>query len=144
MDEPTKQSSAIHTKFHKLFETNHTIKNRQKKIQIKPRCYWIQQKARLIPYQLQQGVKNEFDRLIKSGHRERLETIEEDCFVSPVVVTVKNVKTVKIAMDLRKLNESCVKKGPHMPTMEELRNEISAELSINDHDPIWITVRDLD
>ena len=88
--------------------------------------------------------RNELDRLIKSGHLERLETIEDDCFVSPVVITVKKDKTVKIALDARKLNNSCVKKRPHMPNMEELLNQISAELSRNNHDPIWISVIDLD
>ena len=144
LDEPTNQSENIYTKFNKLFESNHTIKNIEVKIQIKPGCYPIQQKARPVPYHLQKDVKNELDRLIKSGHLERLETIEEDCFVSPVVITVKKDKTVKIALDARKLNESCIKKRPHMPNMEELLNQISAELSKNDHDPIWISVIDLD
>ena len=89
-------------------------------------------------------MKNELDRPINSGHLERLKTIEEDCFVSPVVIIVKKDKTVKIALDARKLNESCVKKKPHMPIMEELLNQISVDLSKNDHDPIWISVIDLD
>ena len=102
------------------------------------------QEARRIPYYLQDDVKNELDRLIKSGHLERFETIEEDCFVSPVVITVKKDKTVKIALDARKLNESCTKKRPHMPNMDELINQISSELSKNESDPIWISVIDLD
>ena len=106
------------------------------KIQIKPECYPIQQNARPIPYHLQKDVKKELDRLIKSGHLERLETIEEDCFVSAVVITVKKDKTVKYALDARKLNGSCVKKRSPMPNMEELLNQISAELSKQDHDPI--------
>ena len=81
---------------------------------------------------------------MKSGHLERFETNEEDCFVLPVVITVKKNKTVKIAMDARKLHESCVEKRPHMPNMDELRNQISTELSKNDHDAIWISVIDLD
>ena len=81
-------------KFNKLFETNLTSK-----IQIKPGCYPIQQKATPIPCHSQPHVKNELDRLIKSGHLERLETVEEDCFVSPVVITVKKDRTVKIAFD---------------------------------------------
>ena len=31
-----------------------------------------------------------------------------------------------------------------MPNMEELLNQITAELSKNDRDPIWISVVDLD
>ena len=127
-----------------MFETNHTIKNKEVKIQIKPGGYPIQQKARPIPYHLQQDVKNELDRLIKSGHLERLETIEEDCFVSPVVITVRKDKTAKIALDARKINEICVKKRPHMPNTQELFNQISTELSRNNHDPVWISVIDLD
>ena len=122
------ETTKIHTKFKKLIEANHTNKNTEVKIQIKPGCYPIQQKARPIPYHLQDDVKNELDRFIKSGHLERLETIEEDCFVSPVVNTVKKDKTVKIALDARKLNDSCMKKRPHMPNMDELLNQISAEL----------------
>ena len=122
------ETTKIHTKFKKLIEANHTNKNTEVKTQIKPGCYPIQQKARPIPYHLQDDVKNELDRFIKSGHLERLETIEEDCFVSSVVITVKKDKTVKIALDARKLNDSCMKKRPHMPNMDELLNQISAEL----------------
>ena len=92
LDNKTDQSetTTIHAKFEKLFGTNHIIKNIEVKIRIKPGCYPIQQKkARPIPYHLHDDVKNELDRLIKSGHLDRLETIEEDCFVSPVVITVK-------------------------------------------------------
>ena len=92
LDEKTSQSEHIHTKFNELFETNHTIKNTEVKIQIKPGRYPIQQKNRTIPYHLQQDVKNELDRLIKTGHLERLEPVEEDCFVSNVVITVKTDK----------------------------------------------------
>ena len=92
-----------------------------------------------IPYHLQQGVKYQLD-LITSGLLERLETIEEDFFVLTLVNTVKNDKTVKIALDARKLKESCDKKRPYTPNMEELLNELSADLSRNDdldlNDPI--------
>ena len=60
LDNNTNQSETtkIHTKFKKLFETNHTFKNTEVKLQIKPGCYQIQQKARPIPYHLQEDVKN--------------------------------------------------------------------------------------
>ena len=135
LDNETSQSESIYKKYQKLFNTNHTIKDAEVKIQINPGCYPIQQKARPIPYHLQEDVKNELNRLIESGHLERREAIEEDCFVSPVVITVKKDKSVKIALDARKLNDSCIKKRPHMPNMDELLNQISAELSKNDTDP---------
>ena len=144
LDSGNNQSEKIYAKYHKLFNTNHTIKNAEVKIQIKPGCYPIQQKALSIPYHLQEDVKNELNRLKESGHLERLETIEEDCFVSPVVITVKKDKSVKIALDARKLNDSCIMKRPHMPNMDDLLGQISAELSKIDTDPFWISVIDLD
>ena len=86
----------------------------------------------------------EHDRIIKSGHLKRLETIDQACFLSLVVLTVKKDKTVKIALDARKLNQSCVKTIPHKPNMVQLLNQISTKLSRNDHDPIWISVIDID
>ena len=88
---------------------SHNQKHRSKN-QIKPDFYLFQQKASSIPYHLQQDVRNELDRIIKSGHLERLETIEDACFVSVVVFTVNKDKTVNIALDVRTLIESCVKK----------------------------------
>ena len=46
-----------------------------------------------------------------------------------MVITVKNDKLVKIALDSRKLNDSCIKIRPHMPNMEELLNQISVEIT---------------
>ena len=56
---------------------------------------------------------------------------------------MKKDKTVKLALDARKLNGSCVKKRPLMPNMEDLVKQIYAELSKNDHDPISISVINL-
>ena len=57
LDEQTNQPEAIYTKFNKLFETNHTIKNIEVKIQKQPGCYPIQQKARPISYHLQKDKR---------------------------------------------------------------------------------------
>ena len=45
LDEPTNQPDDIYPKIHKLFEANHTIKNAEVKIQIKPGCYPSNRKA---------------------------------------------------------------------------------------------------
>ena len=66
---------------------------------------------------------------MKSGHLEKVKHVDEDCFVSPVVITVKSDKSVKIALESRKLNDSCIKVRPHMPNMEELLNHISVEIT---------------
>ena len=75
---------------------------------------------------------------------ERRKQVDEDCFVSPVVITVKNDKAVKIALDSRKLNDSCIKVRPHMPNMEELLNQISVEITKDRTKKLMISKIDLD
>ena len=91
----------------------------------------MKQKARPIPLHLQEEVGKELEKLRKTGHLEKVKHVDEDCFLSPVVFTVKNDKSVKIAIDSRKLNDSCIKIRPHMPKMEELLNQISVEITRN-------------
>ena len=112
----------LFTKFPDLFENNETIKDTEIKIQLKPVHQPIKQKARPVPLHLQKDVERELERLIKSGHLEKVNNVDEDCFVPPVVKTVKSDKFVKIALDSRKLNDSCIKMRPHMPNMKELLN----------------------
>ena len=119
----------VFTKFPDLFENNETIKDTAIKIQLKPGHQPIKQKARPVPLHLQKYVERELERLIKSGHMEKVNNVDEDCFVSPVVITVKSDKSVKIALDSRNINDSCIKLKPHMPTMEELLNQISVEIT---------------
>ena len=98
-------------------------------IQLKAGHYPIKQKARPVPLHLQEDVGRELEKLIKSGHLEKINDVDEDCFVSPVVITVKSDKSVKIALDSRKVNDSCIKMRPHMPNMEELLNQISVAIT---------------
>ena len=109
----------VFNKFTDLFENNETIKDTEKNIQLKPGHYPVKQEARPVPLHLQEDVERELEKLIKTGHLEKINDVDEDCFASPVVITVKNDKSVKIALDSRKLNDSCIKMRPHMPNMEE-------------------------
>ena len=111
---------------------------------MKPGHYPIKQKARPVPLQLQEDVGRELEKLIKSGHLEKINDVDEDCFISPVVINVKSDKTVKIALDSRKLNDSCIKKRSHMPNMEEVLNETSVEISRGRTVHIFISEINLD
>ena len=70
--------------------------------------------------------------------------MDEDCFVFPVVITVKSDKSVKIALDSRKLNNSCIKMRPHMTNMEELLNQISVEITRDRRAQLFFSKIDLD
>ena len=127
-----------------LFENNETIKDTERNIQLKPGHYPVKQKARAVPLHLQEYVGRQLEKLIKTGHLEKINDVDEDCFVSPVVITVKNDKSGKIALDSRKLNDSCIKMRPHMQNMEELLNQISVEISRDRTLQLFLSKIDLD
>ena len=110
---------------------------------MKPGHYPVKQKARPIALHLQE-VGKELKKLIKTGHLEKVKHVDEKCFLSPVVITMKNDKSVKIASDSRKLNDSCIKIRPHMPNMEELLNQISKEITRDRTKELNISKIDLD
>ena len=119
----------ISEQFAKLYKTYQTIEDSDKKIQLKPGLIPIKQKARLIPYHLKLYVENEKNKLIKFRHLEKIQKIDEDCFAFPVVITMKMDKSVKVALDSKKLNDDCTKLRPHIPNMEEVSSRISTDIT---------------
>ena len=85
-------------KFHKLFNENHTVKIVEVDIQLKEGAKLIQQKGRPIPIYLQPAVEQEIEKLKDQGHIEKAHNIDETCFVSPAVITIKKDKSVKTAL----------------------------------------------
>ena len=138
------QGEKIFKDFENLFKNSHTIKNLTTiDIQLKKDAKPIQQKGRPVPIHFQKIVKKELEKLIEKGHLEKADETTENCFVSPAVITIKKDKTVKIALDSRKLNESCIKGKATMPNMEELISQISAKITQNNGE-IWMSKIDLD
>ena len=134
----------VFNKFTYLFENNETIKDTEINIQLKPGHYPVKQKAGPVPLHLRADVGRELEKLIKTGHLEKLKDVDEGCFVSPVVINLKTDKSEKIALDSRKLNDSCIKMRPHMPNMEELLNQISVEIPRDRTLQLFISKIDLD
>ena len=62
----------VFNKFPDLFENNETIKDAEINIQLKPGHYPVKQKARPVPLHLQKDGGRELERLIKSGHLEKI------------------------------------------------------------------------
>ena len=129
MDETEKKILKLKNEIKDLFYNNTEIKDLEVKIDLKKDAKIIQQKGRPVPIHLQNQVAEEIKRLIKNGYLERATEITEDCFVSPAVITVKKDKSIKIALDSRKLNEATIKKKTQMPNMEELISRISRKIS---------------
>ena len=144
MDENDKRILKLKNEFKDLFYNNTEIKDTIVKINLKENANIIQQKRRPIPIHLQDQVAEELKRLIKNGYLERATEINEDCFVSPAVITVKKDKSIKIALDSRKLNEATIKRKAQMPNMEELISRISRNISEEKEGEIHITKLDND
>ena len=103
----------------------------------------VQQKGRPVPIHFQKIVREELEKLIDKGHLEKADRTTENCFVSPAVITIKKDKSVKIALDSRKLNDACIKRKAAMPNMEEVISKISAKITKGNGD-IWMSKIDLD
>ena len=103
----------------------------------------IQKMGRPVPIHFQKNVREELEKLIKSGHIEKADETTENCFISPAVITIKKDKSVKIALDSRKSNEACIKRKAAMPNMEELIRKLSAKIT-NGEGEIWMSKIDLD
>ena len=110
LDESEKKIIKLKNWFKDLLYDNYEIKDLVVKVNLKEDANIIQQKGRPISNYLQDQLTDEIKRLIKNGYLERATEKTEDCFVSPAVTTVKKDKSVKIALDSRKLNETTIKK----------------------------------
>ena len=144
MDDNEKRILKLKNEFKDLFYNNTEIKDTVVKINLKENANIIQQKGRPIPIHLQDQVAEGLKRLIKNGYLERATEITEDCFVSPAVITVKKDKSIKTALDSRKLNEATIKRKAQMPNMEELISRISRKISEETEGEITITKLDFD
>ena len=92
----------LERRFKKLFNENHTVDGIEVKIQLKDDAKLIQQKRRPIPIHLQQSVGKEINELMEQGHNEKAKNIDENCFVSPAVITVKKGQVGKYCFRLAK------------------------------------------
>ena len=123
--------------YENVFKNNQSTEDLTIYIQLKKDAKPIQQKWRPVPIHLQNTVRNELERLIEKGHVEETDETTENFFMSPAVITIKKDRSVKIALDSRKLNESCKKKTT-MPNMEKLISLISAKITKNEGE-LWIS-----
>ena len=87
-----------------------------------------QQKGRRIPIQLQEQDDKEVEELLKDGHIEEIDKIQDDVFIQPTVIAVKKDKLVKIALDARARNESIAKDKYPMPNLDNIIDMIADEL----------------
>ena len=103
----------------------------------------IQTKGRRVPLRLLDSANVELKRMEKEGHIVKLSKCDEDCFISPIVITREKDGSIKLALDSKLLNNQIFKNKYQMPNIHELIDNIALQLSIKDSREVWFSNSDL-
>ena len=102
------------------------------------------QKGRRVPINLLHKVSDELKKLSEQGHTEKLQECSDKNFFSPIVITVKKEKSVKLALHSKVLNEAIHKNKYQMPNIDSLIDSISQHINdSNQDDNVYFTTIDL-
>ncbi len=133
----------LYAEFKNLFSRQGRIKNHIVRAKFKKPLQAVQQKGRRVPIALQNKVAEEIRRLTREGHIKKLRTCNEDHFISPIVITVKQDGSLKLALDSKKHNEWVVKNKYQMPNIDELVDQIAQIITSKKSGTVWFTTVDL-
>ena len=89
------------------------------------------QKGRKVPINLQPLVNAELNKLLEEKHIIKLNSCSDKNFISPIVITVKRDKTVKLALDSKFLNKSIHKNKYQMPNVDNLIDTVQQNINTN-------------
>ena len=98
----------------------------------------IQTKIRRILLHLLENVKSELKRMEKEGHMVKLNKCDEDCFISPIVITRKNDGSIKLALDSKLPKNMILKNKYQMPIIRELIDNIALQNKISGE--VWFSI----
>ena len=102
------------------------------------------QKGRRVPINLQPLVNIELKKLLDEKHIIKLNSCSDKNFISPIVITVKRDKTVKLALDSKILNKSIHKNNYQMPNIDNLIETIQQNLNTSaSQETAYFTTLDL-
>ena len=88
-----------------------------------------QHKGRRVPLHLIDKVEKELNKLIEDKQIIKLDKCSDEYFISPVVITVKHDKSIKIALDSKQLNEAIHKNKYQMQSIDHLMDTIACKIS---------------
>ena len=114
--------------FKQLFLRIGKMKNQTKITHFHEPLKPIQVKGRRVPLHLLDSVKSELYRLKSEGHIKKLENCDEDRFISPIDITCKKDKSIKLALDSKFINKQIYKNKYQMPNIHELVDNVVAQI----------------
>ena len=94
----------------------------------------IHQRGRKIPIHLQSQVEEELKKVQKNGNLIKLDKCSDKNFISPIVITVKLDKTIKLAMDSKVINKAIHKNKYQMHNIDCLMDNIAQSTAESSHE----------
>ena len=94
-----------------------------------------QHKGRRVPLHLLDKVEQELQKVIDEKQIIKLDKCSDELFISPVVITVKKDKSVKIALDSKKLNNAIHKNKYQMRSIDHLMDSVAVFISERKNKP---------
>ena len=105
------------------------------KSDIKTNISPTQHKGRRVPLHLTEKVDKEIKHLLDTNQIVKLDKCSDDVFISPIVITVKHDKSIKLALDSQLLNDAINKNKYQMQSIDNLMDAVAKYISDNKQFP---------
>ena len=88
-------------------------------------------------------MQAELSKLLSEGHITKLDKYTSDCFISPIVITVKKDDSIKLALDAKPINRQLYENKYQMPNEDELLDGVCQTVTANIAGTLYFTTLDL-
>ena len=133
----------FYQKFRSLFDRKGESKNHVVNTKFKYPLCLIQEKGRRIPIHIQEKVQAELSKLLTEGHITKPDKCTSDCFIAPIVITVKKDDSIKLALDAKPINRQLYNNKYQMPNVDESLDGVSQLVTVITAGTLYFTVLDL-
>ena len=129
----------IFSEFKELFTRVEKKPNDHKVTHFHTPCKPLQANVRRVPLHLLAGVNEELRKMETEGQIIKMEKCDEDCFISPIVITRKKDGSIKMALDSKLLNDQIFKNKYLMPNIHELNDNVALQISEKSNGQVWFS-----
>ena len=88
-------------------------------------------------------MEKEIEKLLTEGHIKKLDKCTSDCFIAPIVITVKKDDSIKLALDAKPINRQMFKNKHQMPNVDKINDGVSQIVTENKESILYFTMLDL-
>ena len=107
----------------KVFDGIGKLKDFEVKLKVDPSVTPVSQRLHRLPYHTRKKVEDELDKLEDLGIIEKVQ--EPTPWISPLVVVPKTNGSVRLCLDMRRVNEAVIRERHMIPKLDELLQDIN-------------------